>query len=621
MTLDFLNPFVAETLVDWLTIVLFYGALVVAVTHRLRTANSVFIRRFGTPKDLDVDTRALAHRMLALVAEYEEVHTRGLLTAAGARSGLKDPRLVAEGVGVAAARWYFLEESGVALLYSLFKWILPLKVVVGDFSKSDNPRTIYAKVERKGLFRSGLLADGRAILSGIGPDALDEATIEVTYELLLSAATGAGIGRSERPGTRSWRALRALTEGLEAWSRTDDLPDHLADEVEAKLLEALKHDPGYPLAHYNRGAFFYREKRGAAANEEAKKHFLVARDMARQRLQLEQGLVAGRADTRLVGLASIGVARTYCQDVHRYGHLNYNQDQLQQAEQSGEAPPWMEARKAAAEAVLHLPGDPQAVYAEAFAWHCTVSDGLTEDELATRKRDIDEGRKRYESVVSARRLPGWQRRAAKYAVLHNNLGYVLMMGGEVRADEARRANERGSNRVALQKRRVAEKWWTKAEDHMRITITVSAPDVYLKAYSLANLGNLQRLRGQLDDGEGSYDSAIEEWASVRALHPSDAGPAVYVDGLAERARLFVQAGDRAADALSDHRLALSSAQSPQHRFKIARMLLIACDRAGRLAPEALESASDWLLEECEPEIEEWMQRMGVLLTPPVVEDL
>lgn len=610
---SFLNPLAAEGWLDWLVVVVFYGALFTAVTYRIATANSIFIRRFKTPAGTKVDTRALAHRILGLVSEYEEVHTRGLLTAAGARSGLKNPRLSAEGVGAAAARWYFLEESGVSILYSVFNWLFPVKELTGEISGVKGTYSIRARVERRGAWRTGELAIGEAALNGPVSSfrALDQATVEVTYELLISAARG--IGGAERPGTKEWKALRALTQALEAWSRTEDLPDEIADEVEAKLTEALSADPDYPLAHYNRGVFCYREKEGAEANEEAKRHFIVARDAARRRLHEEQSRVAGRADTRLLGLASIGVARTYCQDVHRFGHLQYVPDEQSRPEDPGAPAPWMEARRAAADAVLHLPNDPQAKYAEAFAWHCTVSDGLTVDELEARKRDIEEGKERYESVVSVRRFPGWRKRAAKYAVLHNNLGYILMMGGQVLVDEAAYADEQRSTTVAAERRREAEKWYTKAKRHMETTIEVAPSDAYLKAYAYANLGNLQRLRGQPAEAERSYEAAIEEWSRVRGLHPSDAGPDVYVDGLAERARLFVQAGDRAEDALADHHEALTAAQSPQHRFKIARMFLIACERASRLEPESIESATEWLVADNEPDVDRWMSRMRVLL--------
>ena len=231
-----------------------------------------------------------------------------------------------------------------------------------------------------------------------------------------------------------------------------------------------------------------------------------------------------------------------------------------------------------------------------------------------RKEDLEKGQARYESVVSSRKLPGWRKRHRRYRVIHNNLGYVLMMRGEVWANEARTAEDRGSIRDANRRRRKAATLWKKAERHMRIVIAVAPPQYNTKAYSWANLGNLQRLRGQFIEAEKSYAEAMEAWKEARTLHPSQSGPDVYVDGLAERARLFVETGD-IKTALEDHRSALSAAQSASHRFKIARMLLIACEGADLLqAPESLESATEWLSDGEGPSIEDWVDRMRGLLS-------
>lgn len=100
-----------------------------------------------------------------------------------------------------------------------------------------------------------------------------------------------------------------------------------------------------------------------------------------------------------------------------------------------------------------------------------------------------------------------------------------------------------------------------------------------------------------------------------ALHPTGPGPGVYVDGLAERARLFVEIGNRVDAALEDLRSALLAAGSAGHRFKIARMFLIACDRADLLdAAVSVETATEWLSDDDPPSIEEWVKRMGRLLS-------
>jgi tetratricopeptide (TPR) repeat protein len=509
-----------------------------------------------------------------------------------------------------------LENSKIAVLYSILNPFFPVRELTGHVSAGGRPWTIYASIEKKGPGKSRVISSGHVALQGTTPDALEEAAAELSYLLIIEAATEKTTRLSEASGTekKRWRALRALTEGLEAWSETDGLTDALAAEVEEKLDEALDHDPGYPLALYNKGVFYYVEKDGAAANQEAIRLFSAARLAAEDRLTEARGAFGSGADTRLLGLAFLGLARAYSQEVHRYGHLKFGEDQPGEDGISNELERWTRAKDAAAKAVLYLPGDPQAIYAEAFAFHCTVSDGLTEEELAAKKEDLEEGRKRYESLVNTRKLPWGKKRKERFRTVHNNLGYVLLMGGEVRENEARKLEEQGFAKEAGDRRGQARKWWKKAERHMKIVIAVAPPKYKTTAYSYANLGYLRRLQGRFAEAEAAYNNALEAWARARALSPTNAGPEVYVDGLAERARLFAGMGNRVEDALEDHRTALSAEENPRHRFKIARMFLIACDRAGWLdAPESLDSAVEWLSEGDGPDVEEWVGRLRALL--------
>lgn len=241
------------------------------------------------------------------------------------------------------------------------------------------------------------------------------------------------------------------------------------------------------------GTLLDRESLARTVGEPALEHILRARghlERAR-RLAREQAAAASRekvfVDRTVEGLAALGIARTHSQDRHRFGRID---------------PATVDkAREAASEAVALLDRSPASLYALAFAWHCTET-----------LEDILRGRRLYEEIV--RREPD------RHPAVRNNLGYILMVGGERLRDRGREEEARA--------------WWAEAEREIRRTLRISGPGRPTRRFSLANLGNLHRLRGPTDEAERAY---------LAALGP-EPERSTYTDGLNELARLYAETGRR-----------------------------------------------------------------------------
>jgi tetratricopeptide (TPR) repeat protein len=186
------------------------------------------------------------------------------------------------------------------------------------------------------------------------------------------------------------------------------------------------------------------------------------------------------------------------------------------------------ARKAAEKAVTLLGRSPESLYALAFAWHCTET-----------LEDIEIGKDVYDEILA--------REPKKHPAVYNNLGYILMVGGE-KLRTAGRTRE-------------AERWWKEAEKHMRRTLALSDPNRRTTPFTHANLGNLHRLRG-------AYDLAEREY--LQALGPEPEA-SKYTNGLNELACLYAEMGKR-EKADRYHELALRSADDPVQRKVLAEAM-------------------------------------------------
>ncbi len=358
-------------------------------------------------------------------------------------------------------------------------------------------------------------------MAGSGPDQLKDVTEELAHRIVLDTVRLPHLEGSGSTSTRDWRAFRALTLAIHRW----DGPDyHVGDPeafgaVDALLAEALEHDPLYALAWYNRGALHMSTFQGAASNERALGFFRRAQEAARAEadriahLRLE-------LDRRVEGLAWVGISRCLSQKRHRYGRID-----------DGVV---ARARQAGQEAVTLLgKDDPAAMQALAFAWHCTE-----------RLDDIRKGREIYRALI--REHPN------RFAVTHNNLGYILTKGG--------------SELKAMGRTDDADGWWKEAETELQTALRISRSGSRIRDFAHANLGNLRRLQHRFPEAESEY---------LKALHPSPE-TSRYTNGLNELALVYLQWG-RTDDGLRLHQRALEVASDEAHRAKLRAELEVGGD--------------------------------------------
>lgn len=341
-----------------------------------------------------------------------------------------------------------------------------------------------------------------------GVDALTE---ELAYRIVLDTARGRVLDNSKSAGTRSWKALKSLTEAMQLWTVPGfkhSEPGHV-EEVDNKLEEAISHDPDYALAHFNRGILWLRTIRDASTNARAREHFQEAGRLAKDRVEVDL-VNPSYVDRRVEGLAALGVARTYSQDRHRFGRIDEETVK--------------KARQAAGEAVHCLPGDPDALYAQAFAFHCTET-----------LEDIRPAAEIYRKIIGNKH--------GKYPGVHNNLGYIRMVGGE-------HLRDMGYEEKAME-------WWKLAEEQMLLTLKVSDSRSRTIEFAHANLGNLYRLQGRHEDSEREY---------LKALGP-EPEKSQYTNGLNEYARLLLEMG-RADEGYKFHRLAMATIDDPDSHRKL-----------------------------------------------------
>lgn len=522
-------PGAVQAAVKWGFLVLANVLVVVLLVRHFRFREAVVVRTFGKPaRESDLDGKALAQALRSGLGAIWEAHQGRSLSSAGEATSLADPRSEAEDLGSKAIR-LMAGNSPVGFLVGLSSKFWPALELEGEVVVGDDWNNVWGVRLRRGK------AYYHAWQTTVSEGAVEEAAAELAHRIAMDTArlgvleeSASGWSRRTRrgrqgrkkrksAGTSDWRAFKALTEAMALWNSPDYSPlsKEQVDAVDAKLAKAIEYDPGYALALYNRGTLHLTTFSSPATNDLAMKYFegalAAATDQAKDASQVKL-----EVDHRVRGMAYLGIARTCSQARHRFGRLD---DAVVQR-----------AREAAQEATVFLDESHESLYAKAFAWHCTET-----------LEDIRVGREVYEQIV--REAP------KEHSAVHNNLGYILVKGGE--------------HLLKMGKKNEAEAWWKSAEDHLKTTIEIEGGKGRWE-FAHANLGDLYRLRKLFKEGEREY---------LKALGP-DPKKSRYTNGLNELARLYLdwgqEDGDREKLAKAEifHGLALATTDDEEVREKL-----------------------------------------------------
>ena len=492
--LDPLLPEPIGELIIWAIVVL--GALITVFLslRRIVLRKTMFIRSFSEHVgDAPIDRSRFAKRLTKQMKEIRSAHKESALKGSGEAMDLSTPRRLTENVGSRVGA-FLVNRSPVGLLLTAAGWVWPRLELAGTAG-------VKGSTLRCDCYLTGVPPGARiwerdrkplvpfhVEVGCNGPDPELGLSEKLAYRIVMDVPQLPIPQTQDRIslGTTTWEAFKAHTEALRLWQGPDfkiDLPEQVK-KVGAKLNDSIGNDSEYALAHYNLAVLTYLRHESPETNQLARTYFLEAARLARE---------SGDKPTR--GLAWVGVSRCYSQDRHRYGRM--------------EAEVVNKARYAASYAVELLPHDPRTLYASAFAWHCTET-----------LDDIRKGRPGYEEII--RKYPD------KYIAVYNNLGYILMVGGELLQAQGNPEE--------------AKDWWKQAERNMKKAIALSK--VHHRMAN-ANLGNLQRLRND-------YQGALDYYREALGGDPETSE---YTNGLNELARLYFDMGlsnSSAPEAKANH---------------------------------------------------------------------
>ncbi len=455
--------------------------------------------------------------------------------------------------------------------------IWPRYVIMGDLSKIDDNKQVEAVCT--------LYYSSKRLASWTEPDKewqsseVSQVAHRLAYRVIFDILRNPDLFDGVLVGTVNREAFYFHSLGLEKWHQYRSDNSALFDEIDGLFSSSLEHDPLYALAHYNRGVLYYELGRGETSNKQALAYFKKAIEVADQIFEndfalrnhirsclvsandigddettIDQIIVGLKQSTRRVkGLSLIGISRCHSQEVHRYGE-DVSISQL--------------AREAAAAADEILGPTPVVLYAKAFAWHCTES-----------LSDIRVGADFYRQIINEH--------PNRYATVHLNLGYILMVGAE-------QLDAIGGD--ALEE---ARQWYAEAEKHSKIASEIAPEGTRIKKYALANLGNISRLRGAYTEARNSYQQAVD-------------ADAEYINGIAEYAWVFIEERNF-ADAVYWHKRALETASQNSgnaHVVKIRKEFsrkLFEVGHLSRVEAEKLVKLSELI----EPDAtDEWLGVLG-----------
>jgi tetratricopeptide (TPR) repeat protein len=545
-------------------------------TERIIFHKRLFIRNFSDPPTrTSFDGVALANELRKRMQEIWALHRKTRLRSASEVTALGNPRRLSENLG-SQISMYLVSKSPIGFLPDLVGKFLPRFELEGEGVVIDNMIAVNSRLKNQNKVLKNWPAKVEAAIENVTMRVAQE----LAYRIVLDTSRGDLFRKGTNVGTTKWQALRAHTEALSIWQAKGFEIDKAEDveRVDAKLSESIEHDPEYPLAYYNRGTLVYMTFRSAQSNEQARKYFLKAAQIARA--ANKGARKEGRfEDRRVEGLAWVGVSRCYSQDYHRYGRTE--QEVVN------------EARDAAKKALNLLGRDARSLYASAFAWHCTET-----------LEDIRKGRPLYEEILAKEigKLPVIYNNvgqglliqvgmllglSGKYPVVHNNLGYILMVGGELLKADG--------------KDREAQDWWKQAQRHMEMTIKADRPRTRLTDFAYANLGNLHRLRA-------NYEQAIEAYRQALGGDPDHSK---YTDGLNELARVYFDEGKEPQNALKYHSLALYSTEDRDHRLKLMGQAIDILRLKNHPNVETIEAIHQKMSDlEKPPDTEAWLEELA-----------
>lgn len=503
-------------------------AIILFVGGRTVPKDKLYVRTFrGLDQTITVPQRTqFATRLLAEWKAITRAHSYETLVDQGEEN-------------LANIKWYN-EDMGLVVRdisedqleqHQIFQYLLPLidrvwprYVLTGELAQKDEGDSIIANAS---LYYGGKrVASWTEPTEDWQPDDTEQVAHRLAYRVIFDILRNPDLFDGVLVGTVNREAFYFHSLGLAKWHqyRSDNMT--MFDEIDGLFASSLEHDPLYALAQYNRGVLYYELGRGEKSNKQALDYFEKAIKMANRVQENDAALrkhilsclvnasdintsesstidqiVGGlkRSAKRVKGLSFIGISRCHSQEVHRYGE-EVAVSQL--------------AREAATKAHDILGTMPAVLYAKAFAWHCTES-----------LSDIRVGADFYRQII--------REHPKRFATVHLNLGYILMVGAE-------QLDALGGELLEE-----ARQWYAEAEEHSRIAAEIASDNSRIKKYALANLGNISRLRGAYMDARDSYQKAVE-------------ADSEYINGIAEYAWVFIEERNF-ADALYWHERALSTA--------------------------------------------------------------
>ena len=361
----------------------------------------------------------------------------------------------------------------------------------------------------------------------------------IARELALKAI----LARSDVTDIRSPEAFGLLTEALASLPALTINSSAKGDfaETEEKLRGALRLDGNSAFINYNLGLVLYY-RYGGEGYEEALKLFRRGTRTAHGRLRY---------------LARIAYARCLAQNYHRLGRQS--EAELTEARRDAD-----QALEEVREAKRYAPPEAQrrlahdegyALYAVAFSRHATET-----------PEDIDLGVEFYEESIAA-----WGDDTP--AVVYNNLGYILM-AKVGRFDPAEGQGDQYSKAAEAFEKALAREGSYK--------------------FTLANLGNVERLRG-------NYRKAVELYEEAIEADPN------YANAHNELAWVYVYSGDE-QKAREYHAKAIQLAAHDGHKAEIMEAYAHILHGLGR-KDEALDlGRRAWPLNRDNTDLEAWLTR-------------
>ncbi len=494
--------------------------MVLYVAYRVRTRNRITlgdIQYINVDLDQVPNADDIRSMINEKVREITRIHSPiDGLHAEGESDGISEVQLANEalegGVGILVE----FSDIPMSFVFRLLDTVFPRVSLDGE-----------VKGDGRFLKTTARLRQGRKTIDTIyvqvkrnQGDTVDRLVDELAYKLIVTSGSNDQLRASGATGTSNWMAFRSLTEALEIVSSEPSVYSldsmDVTNHVLGLLRTAVRRDPDYARAHYNMGAVLYNTYVGSDDNARALEHFENA-------ITVLESADAGNGDdeqkTKLLSMAYIGQSRCYSQMVHRFKPGTENAEK---------------AREAAARALELNPEAPDALYAMGFAWHCTET-----------LDDIEKGARYYDQIIA--------KHPNKFAVVHNNYGYILLERAKILRAEGHLAESHHSLTLAVDQIKQALK---------------SNPTPRIKDFAHSNLGRANRLLGKEQAALDDARRALKFQTSSR-----------YTGGLQDLAETYLAFGHH-DDALATHRAALNSTSDHEHRQKLVKRFATELGQAG-----------------------------------------